>query len=364
MAGLARGAAAFFLWSASACSTPSTARLGRYLIVSVEDESRTVCLGTGQYLDRYVERVFALLEEPIPDDFEVVVTDEPCRSGRKACYLPDEDLVHAAHWDSVTSRTLGLLRHELTHAILDRVWGRSIPFLEEGFTESLARTSLPALAVASQEPAIEPLIAQGALEFDYLPAARFVRFLIDTRGIRSFRDLFRQANRRDAEAILAAFESVYGASLAVVEAEFRAGGPRCTFQLDTCGEGTAIPVTGWRPQIALYCDDPDVFGTDETWMSKELTVEIPSEGSYVLGGAPMIVSRCGACPEQAVYPFEWPSMEMEVLLGAGTYSIEVQVAGQGGEVLTPYIRPQDLPVGPPRLQLGPDPLASALRQPP
>lgn len=61
---------------------------GSYVDIQVHSDSAELCAGTVEHLDRFIERVFAFLGVPIPDDFvvpvEIFSEQQPCDIA--ACY--------------------------------------------------------------------------------------------------------------------------------------------------------------------------------------------------------------------------------------------------------------------------------------
>ena len=68
----------------SGCASEASGPTGSHVDVHVHGDGVEFCAGTVEHLDRFVEHVFAFLEEPIPDDFvvpiEVFSAQQPRRS--------------------------------------------------------------------------------------------------------------------------------------------------------------------------------------------------------------------------------------------------------------------------------------------
>ncbi|WP_143140238.1 hypothetical protein [Nannocystis exedens] len=304
----------------------------------LENLEREPCAGSMSHLEAHVERIFEFLGVAVPGDFRVPVyveDDVPC--GFYACYLPATRSVHVPDLDRGSRRPTGVIRHELAHAVIDRAWGRSVPFLTEGLAEAMARsTAWPVLP----EPtlAIGDMLDATGLALDYQAAARFVRFLIDTRGLAAFEQFFRSTQERSQTAIRASIEAVYGEDFDSLESEFLAG-PACQYQLDLCDERGADRLDeAWLEVFAASCLDPDFYGSDgadRPLFATRRTLRLDEGGSYRLrlegelvvspGGIPRLpqvaLVRCGGCDQQFTRVFQ-PG-EHELQLDAGLYALEL-----------------------------------------
>lgn len=289
-----------------------------------ENESRQLCAGSVAHLNSYVERVFEFFEEPVPEAFVVpvyVVNDSTCRHG--ACYRPGDKEVFTESLDDLGARTSGVLRHELSHAVIDVVWGRSVPFFGEGLAEALSPTSDWSL-VAMEVAPVGDMLDSGTDSLDYIAAARFVRFLIDTRGLARFERMFQAASERTQGAIRATFMEIYGEDFDAVEAEFLSGAPRCMFQVDICDVEHAESVgPAWSLAFAASCDDPDFYGSigsDDESIATQRTIFVESAGAYHLSASsPVLLARCGDCEVQSIPTLVY---ERDIELQEGHYTLE------------------------------------------
>lgn len=329
------------LLSAACTSSPEHDPLGNYVDIQIKSTSREICAGTVAYLDPYIERTFDFLGAKMPEGFIVpvwVVNDPPCAGG-SACYVPSEQAVYLRSLDRSDGRASGVVRHELTHAVIDQVWGRSIPFLEEGLAETLGRTvdPLPGAGVL----AVKDMLDGSADEVDYVAAARFTRFLIDTRGLDRFKRLFQDKTEASQEAVLGRFATVYGEDFERIEAEYLSAGIPCEYQIDLCNPTEAQQVdSSWSASLAASCDDPDFYGTageNYVLMATQRTIEILVAGKYELRaptqvvisseGAPLrsriAMTRCGACEAHLVYLPDNAVLDLD----AGLYAFEFMPAG-------------------------------------
>ncbi|PCC70658.1 hypothetical protein SAMN02745121_05456 [Nannocystis exedens] len=324
--------------SAASCDASSGANHPhQYAEFSFENDTRSLCAGSEIHLNSYFERAFKFLDIAAPTDFSVpvrVTNEIPCPW--RACYQPDRRAVYIADLDAPGDRTGAVLRHELTHAIIDRFWGQGLPFLEEGLAESLSRT-LDRAPPPAPEP-VGDMLDRVPAEVDYTAAAYFTRFLIDTRGLARFKRLFQQSLGRSRAEIEALVASIYGESFVALEAEYLSGPARCQYQLDVCELELAAAV-GDRFHVtrAASCDDPDFYGSegdDDLDIAAQQTIAIESGGTYRLQIAydvpplsteyprsQVILTRCGDCDEQSSRTFRQTDEELQ--LEAGIYALEI-----------------------------------------
>jgi hypothetical protein len=292
------------LWlSLAACAPEASPDEGGFIALLLEDTTRTPCIGTVPHLDRYVERVFEFLDVPIPNDFDgriEISQDVPCQGG--ACYLPWERAIYANSLDDAFRRPSGTLRHELSHAVIDRAWGWSVPFFDEGFAEAMTPNLTWPDSDFENKP-IGDMLDQDAIDVDYTAAARFIRYLVHTRGIEPFHELFMSIEERTQSSIRARFAEVYGEDFADVEAEYLERARPCTFQLDICDAKAAEPVDDrWEAFVPVACEDPDVFGSagpDGPIIEAQRTLDVRTAGTYRLrSSSDVVISRCGDCDTQ------------------------------------------------------------------
>jgi len=268
-----------------------------------ENTSRQLCAGSAPHLNEYVERAFDFFGEPVPDDFVVpvhVVNEPPCR--HNACYRSRDRAVFIGVLDESGARASGVLRHELSHAVIDHLWGQSVPFFEEGLAEALSRTADWTQTSIEIAP-VGDMLDREARSLDYTAAARFVRFLIDTRGLARFQQMFQAASERTQGAVRATFMAIYGEDFDALESEFLSGAPRCTFQVDICDMGLVERVgASWSLTFAASCDDPEFYGSigsEDEKIATQRTIFVEATGVYRLStSSPVLLARCGDCEEQ------------------------------------------------------------------
>lgn len=312
-----------------ACSTGFEGELyGEYVTFDLDEAGRP-CAGTLPHLDRYVERAFEFLEaSPPPTGWNVpvrVFTSNDCLdTGGHACYLPSEGEIHVDDLDD-GARASAVLRHELAHAVVYQVWGRSLPFFEEGLANALSETRDLEFVSSANVP-VHDMMDREAREVDYTAAARFTRFLIDSRGLDRFRSLFRRVDGSSLDDVMAAFAEVYGEGFQALEDEYLSGAPRCVYQLDIC-DTVAIETVDevWMATFSASCDDPDFYGStsaESVIMATQRTVELEQGGRYrFIASSSVILRRCGDCSEQLVHRFSATDVELD--LPPGVYTIEI-----------------------------------------
>lgn len=325
-----------------ACTPEPGASHDQHVELSLDNDAREVCAGSIPHLDRYIERIFSFFGVAAPAYLNVPVlvvgTESPCADlySSSSCYVAAEETVYLADLDLEGRRTLGVVRHELGHAVIDRLWGQSAPFFNEGLAESLSQT----LDRATPPPPapVGDMLDRIPAEVDYTAAAYFVRFLVDTRGLERFKQVFQRSlgrSRADIEALMASF---YGESFQALEAEYLSGPARCQYQLDVCEPESAIAV-GDRFHLtrAASCDDPDFYGSageDDLDIAAQQTIEVRTGGTYRLEIAydvpplsteyprsQVVMTRCGDCEEQSIRTFRQADEELQ--LEAGIYALEM-----------------------------------------
>lgn len=289
-----------------ACA-PETPHSQSRVDLVVEWDLGEPCLGSALHLDRFVERVFEFLGED-PGEFEIPVvyaTTASCKqSDELGCYAPAERRAYV--FDEADLRPLSVSRHELTHAVVYRVWGAGARFFEEGLAEALTRKKL---VNHEWSPRVAPVADALALsEVDDENAATFTRYLIDRGGLDAFRRVYRGSRGKTRDEIIALVESVYGVAFAELEADYLAGPSECTYQLDLCDPRDATPVdpaVPWSTSIVASCLSPEFHGVQS--MATAIHVDITAAGrvrvrlEYDGIGAPHVeLIRCGDCGQQSV----------------------------------------------------------------
>lgn len=304
------------------------------------DTEQTLCPASLVVLDRHVERVYEFFHAKPPSDFEVPIRFESMECAEVAgCYDRSTRSIYIVEPNDELS-AIAVLRHELTHAVMDNLWGHSIPFLNEGVAEVLTHT--PSHGQLQIVP-IGPMLDAAALDLDYAAAAGFVRFLIDTRGLDRFKRVYQAATARTQASIRASFADVYGETFEALESEYLAGPLPCRYQLDLCDPAAAAEPVGaqWSVTLAASCADPDFYGgagPNGAFMATQRTIILEAAGDYRVRTAVEILTatdgptlppsiqlvRCGSCDEQ----FERTLYDDTTLpLAEGVYTLVFRAGG-------------------------------------
>lgn len=299
-----------------------------------------ICHGSASHMDRFVERLSLLLGMDSAEDIRVPVrfVDDVswCNTTtRIACYSPDDMSVYAEALDSSGYRPMGVLRHEVAHAVIDQAWGRSIPFLEEGLAEATGRASLGITSSVENREILEQVdVDAGSL--DYVEAAKFTYCLIDNFGIEKFKNLF-QSLERDSriDEILDGFYAVYGEPLEILEQGYLSGHRGCTYQFDMCDSDPEIFSTR-KPSVVVDCSDAQVFGFRDGFLGTQQTFQVAAyeAGEYRLRSTGVIsLTRCGRCTDHSQEIFSGFASDANVVLEPGVYTIEVTAQGEANGVV-------------------------------
>ncbi|MCY1057382.1 hypothetical protein [Nannocystis sp. SCPEA4] len=328
-----------------ACSPGAESRgYGSYVDFTTANDTRRLCSGSMPHLEHYIDRAFDFFGTETPEDLHIPLLvgdpESPCTElfFSTSCYVAAEETIYLADLDLQGRRTHGIIRHELTHAVIDRMWGQSAPFFNEGLAESLSRTLVHSWSASEPLEPVGDMLGSVPAEVEYTAAAYFTRFLIDTRGLAPFKKLFQAARGRSREEIEALMAEIYGESFAALEAEYLSGPARCQYQLDVCEPGSAESVgAGFHLTRAASCDDPDFYGSigsDDLDIATQQTLAVAVSGTYRLRvdyDVPLLsadyprsqvrLTRCGECDEQSVQMFHRTDEELE--LEAGLYALEI-----------------------------------------
>ncbi len=328
--------------------------ISRYVDIYVISSEATLCAGSLNAIDRYIERAFDFLEESIPAGFSIPVYvggDLP----RTYHGFYDSSTGQVLLKDFETSRglrrPLGVLRHELTHAIADEVWGQSSAFFTEGLAEALSRPSAFINDVPPPPAPIERMLVEvDSLEIDYLAAARFVRFLVDRYGVPRFRQVYQNSAGLSLQETKDLLEEVYEQPFALLESSYLEEPTVCRLEVDQCDpEETEIVVGGWSKTYLAACEDPSFIGaasadSSSSGLGTSWTLQIEHSGDYRLRSlAPVTLSRCGSCAVQNSIRTSFGT-DMSMFLPAGLYVVEVEHGGDPHGVLDISLTPEIAPV--------------------
>lgn len=301
-----------------------------------------LCAGTAKDLENYTARVFEFFSEIVPEELRVpiqVMMDVPCSEGINACYRSNTVFIAS---DGMGGLFGNILRHEVAHALVDQIWGQSIPFFNEGLAEAVSG-SIYSVTQHNPSKPVGSMLDQSREGVDYTAAARFTRFLIDSRGLPQFKRLFQATQERSQDKIRAQFAEIYDESFEAIEADFLSKPRNCLYLLGVCDPLLAEP-TGerWTTQFAASCADPDFYGINvhgRSFIAAQRTVVLEYAGRYALRTSAEVIldlsqipqvsqiriTRCGECDEQYVWLIQ--GSENEVELSAGMYTFTFAPAG-------------------------------------
>jgi hypothetical protein len=251
------------------------------------DSDLPICDGTLAELDRYIEGIYAALDEPLP-------------AGPIATYVwtrsPEEQIHYCNHGrgctmsftepPTIVDHTLDSF-HELAHAVHIVELGRGHDLLAEGFAEVFGR---PYNHWDASQQRIEVLrVLDHELGWDdvvYETGGLFVATTIRRHGVGKFKELFRRVEyETDAEQFGTIYESVFGETLerAIEEVMASTGRPRVV--APTCADAP-VPWSGdtWRFATKMQCDSDTVFGPGFGWLAnkvgRSVALDVPADGTY------------------------------------------------------------------------------------
>lgn len=246
---------------------------------------RLPCGESLHYMDRRIGELATALSQPLAAGERVTYYWLPGRMelspcpGRSDC---SEDL-------RVYSRTM-FHDHELVHVLL-RDLGRSQTFLYEGMAEAFGRSGgrLTLERAEARREILTSLVARvDPATIDYPLAGVFFRFLIETYGMDSARNLYVRA-RLDSglEELRRHVVAALGCTLDEVLDSFAEEAPVCYPRQDLC---TANPVLWegdtWRYRHDLSCLGSRVLEISPGALRDEAVMEIAETGEYLVAVAP------------------------------------------------------------------------------
>lgn len=308
---------------------PEPSYVSKYVSVIFYGEEEIVCAGSLDYVDRYIERVFAYLGEQVPVDFNIrvhVVGASTYFDDDQFAYF-DGEAVYMRSLAMDTRRSIGSLRHEVTHAVVGATWGASASFFVEGLVEGLARSIDLDAEIGAESLPVSGELGRDWRDLDYLVAARFSRYLLVRFGVPQFKEVFQGALGRSETELASLLQSVYGHTIEELEAMYLDENLRCTLQLDVC-DVTQVKQVSSSLSISFSsdCGSPYAYGAiseSASQFSFQQTIMIESDGIYYLRSkAPFTLTRCGACDVQFVRQFDWGVDAVTELLG-GIYNVEI-----------------------------------------
>lgn len=267
------------------------------------DEGVRVCAGMAAEYERHVELVADQLGIEARTHIPLfLLTSRPdACDGNPACTTPDGVVFSHARASY----------HELAHGVACQLRTDSIPALSEGLAVMFGPESLsprhPELEISSLLKEPYPLASQY-----YRDAGHFSRWLLEQQGGDSFADVYAVVEREEGLVSIAmveeAISSIYGVSLADLEAEYLEAAPYAWAPLYQCED---LPVIDPQPDGDLLwssfldCDDESTLGPYECkdpfvadpaqLMYQSFTFLVPAAGNYVVefeGAKQIEFERC------------------------------------------------------------------------
>lgn len=224
-------------------------------------------------LDHY-ERVLATLEEQlatsVDGQWEVHLWDLADYPGSTPGWC-DVELASGCVQDGIIYAELASIDHELVH-IVTEVLG-PLPFWDEG-----AATGLQSKPTVFGWSAPVDNLDLEAPYLNYNTAGHFSRWLLETQGLESYRELLRApGTAREA------FESSYGMSMEAAQEQYYAEAPYSYGALLSC-DHPELPNTAelrWSETIELECGNSDIHGSPRG-MAALRVLTVTERGYYEL----------------------------------------------------------------------------------
>ena len=228
-----------------------------------------LCTGDLERWTQFVDHTETLLDIELKAGLDVHVWDETqwsadpwCPATTTGCYAPVRHRIFT---------TLASLQHELVHAVAEG-WGSRNAFFSEGVAMAFEGE-----ATSFGWSAPSDNIDLGTRRVDRLTAGHFTRWLWETRDHELLLELL--ASKADA----AAFEKIYGQSLADAEQQYFVEVPWSYPPLffHEVPPLTALAGDYWQESVDFDCERPDVYGRLEGIAVIRL-LDIDEPGTYVL----------------------------------------------------------------------------------
>jgi hypothetical protein len=314
--------------------------------VEVEaDAGLTMCAGTLEHMDRFVERFAEEIGLPLTDEpwieFRWMTPEHYAR--RNPCGgMPACAVVRTVYASEMPHE------HELVHSAASDL-GLAHPFFIEGLamafeggTRDAEPTDDEPGAEADGEAGAAPRVLAALRDRSlwlpgeyYFLAGAFTRYLIDRFGLRLHLEFYRRTWYADPYRTLAReFRAVFGATLEDVVAEFEAERADChysayRFKLLEC----EAPEVAWdSDRLARYfsldCDDSAAIGAAGVSVRTVHAFEVAEAGRFRLelrDDAPVQVTigSCGGCERPALARL-YAGEVQELELPAGRYFLRAE----------------------------------------
>lgn len=286
---------------------------GRHIAFATDVREKPLCGGHPRFEDAFFGALGEALGEPLPGGLvayywlaEAGYAEAGCLEDSWGCYSPRRGQIFTRFIPH---------KHEIVHAVSDRIGLGSHEFLEEGLAE-LFGDPMPWASMPQADVGIRDGLAFTGLRQDfptefYGRAGHFMRFLFDEFGAATTLELMRAIEAGESiESMSADFEAVLGVSFEEVEARYD--------QVPACDqwryrvplmECLAPPMGEKRGVRYVYssldCADEDVLGPshrDVVHTTRTLDITTASETYWLqvkgIGetGANVRIGRCdGGC---------------------------------------------------------------------
>jgi hypothetical protein len=193
----------------------------------------------------------------------------PCSQGSLGCAFSDN-----------MAATKLPHRHEIAHAVRRSACPS---LLEEGWATLYGDPFSGSETVGNLRQAADS-VQSGRLAGEFYPiAARFVAFLLETRGLDGLKALC-ELSIKDSESLNSALIQVFDQSLDEIEAEFAYYPEWDVPQLlqDQACEGGEVTTAPGNWSVDLVCGGPGVEGWEDGLLIAHHLVELPQPGNYGL----------------------------------------------------------------------------------
>jgi len=311
---------------------------------------RVPCGDSLELTDRRVIELMTELEHPLGHRERITYYWLPGRMDLSPC----PEGTDCAEGRVVYSRTM-FHDHEIVHALLSDL-GKRQTFLYEGMAGAFGRAG-GKLTVERRHAKSEILNSLSEdvdpATISYPLAGWFVRFLIETYGMKAVKRLYSQAQLgSDTDELRRLFEDELGIALDEVLDQLVEEAPDCYPRDNLC---VAKPVPWddgvWQHRFGLDCDSLGVLEIVPGALRNESLLEIDEPGRYLISVSkpstpvePVVIARC-AC--EAEHHLIEGGSEAIVELNSGLYRV---LAGRFADDVTACVDPvevtiQALPAG-------------------
>ncbi len=251
------------------------------------ENDEPLCGGTARYADAYLESVFELIGEPVPDGpfVEYRWNEEWTRSAGKAIGTADGAKVYS---------DLQVHEHELVHAVLLKSWPRAPRFLEEGMAVMLSEGAAVGIrgglgtSASPSGAELDRHLAEDPISYDV--AWMVVSQLVVEQGITGLREFWFAVERgMPMSEVRSIYTEMFGGELDDLlqpfETDYFGGTESIPRRLCTITFCLGEPVDAERGEVALLqppdgCADPRAVGSSLTYRSPWPWVEYTFAAGY------------------------------------------------------------------------------------